>query len=73
MVPDRQYAFDDTINYSVSDIDDIAEFPNQLLYARAICSTIDLYNCETLVTKQLSVCILIVLPLNSVHLGYLTP
>jgi len=43
-MPDRQYAFDDTINYSVSDTDDIAEFPNQLLYARTICSTIQLWN-----------------------------
>jgi len=40
MVPDRQYAFDDAINYSVSDTDDIAEFPNQLLYARTIFSTL---------------------------------
>jgi len=37
------------INYSVSDTDDIVEFPNQLLYARIICPTIDLCNCETLV------------------------
>jgi len=62
-----------TINYNVSDTDDIAEFPNQLLYARIICPTIDLCNCETLVTKQLSVCILIVLQLNSVYRDYLTP
>jgi len=73
MASDRQYAFDDTINYSVSDTDDIAEFLNQLLYAWTICPTIDLCNYETLVIKQLSVCILIVLPLNSVHRGYLTP
>jgi len=61
------------INYSVLDTDDIAEFPNQLLYARTICSTIDLCNCKILVTKQLSVCILIVLSLNSVYRVYLTP
>jgi len=73
MAPDHQYAFDNTINYSVSNTDDIAEFPNQLLYAWTICPTIDLCNCETHVTKQLLICILIVLPLNSVHHGYLTP
>jgi len=72
MAPDRQYAFDDTINCSVSDADDIVEFSNRLLYARTICPTIDLCNCETLVTKQLLVYILIVLQLNSVHHGHLT-
>jgi len=71
MALDRQYAFDDAINYNVSD--DIVKFSNQLLYAWTICPTIDLYNCETLVTKQLLVWILIVLPLNFVHRGYLIP
>jgi len=73
MALDRQYVFDDMVNYSVSDTDDILELPNLLLYAQAICPTTDLCNCETLVTKQLSVYILIVLPLNPAHRGYLTP
>jgi len=41
-----RYEFDDTANYSVSNIDDIIELPNRLLYARAICSTINLCNAE---------------------------
>jgi len=39
-MPDHRYEFDDT-NY-VSYTDDIVKPPNQLLYARIICPTIDI-------------------------------
>jgi len=71
MASDRQYPFDDTKLY-VSNTGDIVELPNRLLYDWTICPTINLCNCETLVTKQLLICILIILPLNFVHRGYLT-
>jgi len=44
MMPDRQNAFDDTVNYNVLDIDGTIEPPNPLLYVQIICSTIDLCN-----------------------------
>jgi len=31
MVPDRQYAFDDAINYNVSNTDDISEISSYML------------------------------------------
>jgi len=48
MAPDHQYALDDTINHSISDADNIVEFPNRLLYARTIYLTIDLCQCSEL-------------------------
>jgi len=67
MVPDRQYAFDDMINYSVSDTGNIVELSNRLLYARTICLTIYLQLRNS--RNKILVCILIVLPLNSVLLN----
>jgi len=51
----RQYAFDDMVNYNISDTDDIVELLNQFYYAWIICPTINLYNDKTVVTKRLSV------------------
>ena len=55
MAPDHRYAFDDTVNYNVSDSDDIVELPNRPLYARVACSTSDVCNSEILAAERLSV------------------
>jgi len=67
MMSDRQYAFGDTINYSVSDNDDIAEFPNQLLYARTICPIINLCSRNKTTFGMYFNCSAVK------HRGYLTP